>query len=441
MRRVLIIAPDFAPSSMPPATRARFFASHLAEFGWQPVVVAAEPGFYEGTIDDDNQRLLPPDLEVHRTRAVSTRFARRLGFGDIGIRSLPHTWREICRLCKKDDIDLVFVPVPPYVPMILGRLAHIRFGVPYVIDYIDPWVIEDYWRLPREKRPPKWPLAYGMSRVLEPFALKRAAALVGVSSGTGDLVLSRYARGKNLAFTEIPYGGEPADFEFVRRHPREQRIFDAGDGLIHLCYAGVFIPPMIPTLRALFAGIKTGLSRNPALFERVRLHFVGTSYATGPRAQPQIVPIAETEGLSKYVDEHTSRVPYLDAVQILTDAHALLLLGFDAPHYTASKVFPCVLSRRPLLAIVHEDSSVVSILEDTQAGTVVTFGASRSVSECADEIGMHLEQLLGLPREATPPTKWDRFESFTSRAMTRRLAQVFDDAVSALRPSADPAHS
>jgi hypothetical protein len=36
--------------------------------------------------------------------------------------------------------------------MILGRLAHARFGIPYVIDYIDPVVTEYYWKLPRSQR-------------------------------------------------------------------------------------------------------------------------------------------------------------------------------------------------------------------------------------------------------------------------------------------------
>lgn len=38
MPTALIIAPDFGPSSLPPATRVRFFAKHLPEFGWEPVV-------------------------------------------------------------------------------------------------------------------------------------------------------------------------------------------------------------------------------------------------------------------------------------------------------------------------------------------------------------------------------------------------------------------
>ena len=42
-RTVLIIAPDFTPSSYPPALRARFFAQHLPEFGWKPIVLAADP--------------------------------------------------------------------------------------------------------------------------------------------------------------------------------------------------------------------------------------------------------------------------------------------------------------------------------------------------------------------------------------------------------------
>jgi hypothetical protein len=49
-------------------------------------------------------------------------------------------------------------------------------------------------------------------------------------------------------------------------------------------------------------------------------------------------------------------------MQILLDSHALLVLGSESAHYTASKIFPYILANRPLLAVFHEESSVVRIL-------------------------------------------------------------------------------
>jgi hypothetical protein len=130
MKTVLFIGPDFVPSSMPPALRLRFLVRHLPEFGWQPVVLSVEPRFYEHATDTENERLLPDGLEVIRTPAVSASWSRRIGVGDLGWRSLRRQWKAIRRISRQRKIDLLFVSVPPYPTMVLGRLAHARLGLP-----------------------------------------------------------------------------------------------------------------------------------------------------------------------------------------------------------------------------------------------------------------------------------------------------------------------
>src|SRR6266550_264223 len=112
MKRVVIIGADFAPSSLPPATRIRFFAKHLPEFGWEPIVLTTSPEYYESATDPENEQLLPDSLEVIRTRALPTSLMRKLGVGDIGMRTIAHHWRALSRLHKEKKIDLIFIPVP-----------------------------------------------------------------------------------------------------------------------------------------------------------------------------------------------------------------------------------------------------------------------------------------------------------------------------------------
>jgi hypothetical protein len=432
LKRVLIVGADFTPSSYPPALRIRYFARHLKEFGWEPVILTTDPSYYETAIDEENQNLLPADLAVIRTRAIPATLTRKFGFGDLGLRSFWHHWRALNRICRERRVDLIFVPIPPYLGIVLGRLAHARFRIPYVIDYIDPYVTEYYWKLPRSRRPPKHALAYYTARVLEPFALRRVAAVVGVdTSYTADL-FARYPWLKVEA-ASIPYGGEPADFEYVRRHPRVNPVFDSADGLLHMSYVGRGGPDMLPSLRAVFQAVVAGLDRWPDLFRRLRLHFVGTTYAHGAQVQYQVLPLVREMNLEEYVDEHPGRVPYLTAMQILLDSHALLAVGSESPHYTASKIFPCILAARPILAVFHEKSSVIAILKETQAGEAVEFGDRQSVLATVDEIATRLRDFLALsPAPGVhPPTRWEAFERYTARAMTARLAEVFDNAATA----------
>ncbi len=425
MKRVAIIGADFVPSSLPPALRIKFFASHLREFGWEPVVITTDPRYYENRVDPENARLLPEWLRVIRTAAVPARLTRKFGVGDLGMRSLWHHWRALKTLCREQRVDLIFIPVPPYVPMVLGRLAHRRLGIPYVVDYIDPWGTPYYAKLPRAQRPPKWAMASAMARFLEPFALRHVAHLVGVSKGTTDLVVGKYPWLRESDTTEIPYGGEAGDWEYIRRHPRRNPVFDPADGLMHFASVGAYTEAMRPVLAAFFAGVRKARAESPEL-AGLRLHFVGTSYSTG---RPCVSPIAREQGVEEMVEERPHRVPYLDALQILSDAHALLVIGSAEPHYTASKIFPYILARKPLLTIFHHDSSVINIVESTQAGSVITFSADHPLQEKTDEVAWRLRELAALGPGYEPRTRWQAFDAYTTRAMTARLAEVFDKVV------------
>ena len=427
-KTVLIVCADFAPSSYPQALRTRFFARHLPDFGWKPLILTTEPCFYEWSVDPENEKLLPPDLEVVRTRAFPAEITRKFGIGDLGMRSLWHHWVALRRLCRQHRVDLIFIPIPPNATMVLGRLAYACFGIPYVIDYNDPVVTDYYWKLPRSQRPPKYAMAYALARLMEPFALKNVSQLVSVDKSYMTDVFKRYQWLGVAEAVAIPHGGEPADFDYLRQHPRKNAFFNKDDGLLHVSSVGRGGVDMIPTLRAVFQAVKLGLQRAPEVFGRLRLHFVGTSYAHAAASRAQVLPTAKAEGVESLVDEHPLRVPYLDAIQVMLDSHALIVLGSESAHYTASKIFPCILASKPLLAIFHENSSVVRILHETQAGHVITFGNGCSPGEKTEEIAELLEQTLSLPRGARPPIRWEAFEPYTARAMTSRLAQVFDKA-------------
>ncbi len=425
MKRVAIIGADFTPSSLPPATRIRFFARHLRDFGWEPIIISTKPEYYECPVDPENEKLLSGDLQIVRTKAFRASWTRKLGVGDIGIRSLWHHWRALKDLCRTQKIDLVLIPIPPNISMVLGRLANRRFGLPYLIDYIDPWVTESYWALPKSQRPPKWPLAYALSRLVEPFSLRYAAGIVGVSKGTTESVAQRYPW--LSSGTEIPYGVEATDMNYVRDHPRKNEIF-GNDGLIHMSCVGAYTETMRGPLAALFEGFKRGLQERPSDFERVRMHFVGTSYSGNGQAPFRVTAVAREAGVEKFVDEHPARVSYLDSLQLMLDSDALILLGSSESHYTASKLFPYIIADKPLITIFHEDSNVVSILSELGRDKSLTFGPGREPGVCAEEVRKRIDAVLQLG-PLNPATNWQAFEEYSAKAMTGRLVAAMDLAI------------
>lgn len=432
-RTVLIIAPDFTPSSYPPALRARFFAQHLREFGWEPIVLTTQAKNYEWNVDPENENLLDPSVEVIRTGAWSLGWTRKLGFGDLSLRTLWSHWRALRRICRQRRIDLILTSVPPNWQIALGRLAHMRYRIPYILDYNDPILTEYYWKLPPSKRPPKWALVYSVFRFLEPFALKGVDQLIGVDESYMTGLFKNYPWLEGVPATAVAFGVEPEDFEYVRMHPRPNPFFVAGDGLFHMGYVGRGGADMVPALRAVFTAVRRARDRVPETYRRFRMHFIGTTYAPNAAGQYQILPVARECGVQDLVEESPARVQHLDAIQILLDCDALLVLGSEAPHYTASKLFPYILAAKPLLSVFHEESSAVKLLRETRAGNAITFSAKRPSLSVAGEIESALEQLLTAPAGARPQTDWEKFEPFTARAVTARLAQVLEHSVQGTR--------
>lgn len=423
MRTVVIIAPDFSPSSLPSSIRPRLFANHLRSFGWHAVVLTTRPEFYEFPLDLDNERLVETHVEVIRTEAIPAASARRFGFGDIGIRSLRAHWQELRKIVALRKVDLILISVPPSVTMVLGRLARRAFGIPYVLDYQDPWVTDAWWKVPRSLRPPKWPLAWAMARAMEPWAVRYASALTGVSSGAFEYA-ARLQPG--VLSAEIPFGAEPREFEFLLAHPRHNPVFDPGDGQLHLVYTGVVIPGMYPSIRVLLEGVRLLKETQPTLAARLRIHFVGTSYAAHGAA-PQVLPIAMNTGLADIVTERVSRVSYLDALQILLDSTGLFVLGTTEPHYNPSKIFPCAMAGRPVLALLHEASSGPALLLGITGTPAIVFGDAGPGPELVPEICRRLVAMLTEVSPGEPNQKL--LEPFTARAMTGRLADIFDKVV------------
>jgi hypothetical protein len=153
------------------------------------------------------------------------------------------------------------------------------------------------------------------------------------------------------------------------------------------------------------------------------LHFIGTDYAPGDLARKTVEPIAIECGVGDIVREHPHRIPYFEALQCLLDADALIVPGSDDPGYTASKIYPYILAQKPLLAIFHEMSSVVSVLEATKAGTVVTFKTGEEIDQVSKAISANwLRNLLPV----TPKTDWEAFIPYTARKMTHRQCAIFD---------------
>jgi hypothetical protein len=419
MKTALIVAPQFPPSPLAAVHRPRHLARHLPSHGWKPVVVRVDEAFYAERLDHELARLVPASVEQVRTRALSGRLTRLGGIGDIGLRAYPYLGAAIDGAVAAHRPSVVFFTGFPFYPMLLGGRIKRRHGLPLALDFQDPWVSAYGASLPPLS---KEGLAHRLAVALEPRVLRHADFVTGVSQTQNDDMAARYPWLDRARMAAIPIGGDPDDFDAVRGV-----VAQPGSGLIELRYVGAFWPRAEPCVRQLMRGLALLREREPALAKRLRLSFTGTRSGNlpGEELPRPVAAIAEQEGVGELVEEHPQRAPFVEALRLMASAPGLILVGSDEPHYTASKIYPTLMSGRPYLSLFHGASSAHAVLAAAGGGIALGFGSDAELTGMSEAIAE------GLTRVATQPESLGRadpaaYAAYTAHAVAGQFAAIFD---------------
>jgi hypothetical protein len=431
MKRVLCVSPHFPPDPTAGAHRMRLLAPHLPRAGWTPTVLTVAPASYEGYLDETLQDAALPPVEVMRVPALSPRRSRRLGFGDLGLRALPHLWAHASRLCRDRQFDAAFITTYPIYPALLGPWLRARYGVRYCIDLQDPWV--GSWGQsvgPKQGKPDlRSRLARSAAMALERMALLPADAITAVSERTIAEAFARHGRRPPAACVELPIGWEPADWQDV---PVAPRFFDEPG--IHICYIGTLLPAGIVVADAFLRALRLVFDRSPELRTQLVLHFIGTSNEARADAPARLLPLAAAHGVADVCREHPGRVPFRIAAGLSRHAAALLILGSTEPHYNASKLYTSLAAQRPLFALMHRHSPTSVVLESSLAeggGRLVTFVDEAELAASVPEIARGFADVLTQVRRGGLPNAAGILQAHAAAALAQRLGALLDRMVEA----------
>jgi hypothetical protein len=417
MNRVVLVAPEFPPSNSAGAHRPRLFAKHLPAFGWTPTILTIRKDQIEGPLDLQLEQLLDPALEIVRTTAIPIKPVRVIG--DLGLRSLPGHRRALASMIRRGGIDALVLFGPPWFSFALGPMVSRPSGVPYVVDYIDPWISE--WSATRPFPGKGW-FYHRAAVAVEPSVLRSASHVTAVSDGILDNLSARYPWLDRDRMSAMPYGAEPADFAAAERLGVTPPDF-AGREDVTISFTGAIQPTSRPLVTAVLRALQN-LDRSPdAGGRKIRLRAYGTSNLTWGHGREAMLPIARELGADHLVSEIPERVPYLQALAVLNASDVVLVMGSTDPYYHASKLYPAIVSGRPILAICHRDSNISSVLDRTGAGMSVTFDNPGDLDARVGEISRAFESLLARPRRRPDAAV---IEPFTARASTARLARILD---------------
>lgn len=413
MKRVLIVAPHFAPVSAPDGQRVRMLAPHLPEFGWTPEILSVDPAAADAPLEPELLATLPPDLAVHRVSAWPARVTRPLGLGNVAWRAWTALRRTGEQRLRAARFDLVYFSTTQFACLPLGRVWQRRTGVPFAIDLQDPWR-SDY-RHRAGTRPPggwKYRFAAAQARWLEPWTLRRCAGVVAVSSAYLDQLAHRYPWWPAARGCTLPMGWSARDFAFAARADPAPAV----DRSV-IRYLGRLGDDLQPALDVFLAGFAQARSTGAAA---VRADFRGGSY--DPRASDGPVRrAAVARGLTDAITETSTRIPYLAALAALQTAGANLILGSDDSGYAPSKIWLALAAGRPWLALARRDTVLHRLL--TPHAGAGGWLVDPAAADAAARVAAFCANLNTLPDGSADRPALDRCEA---RPLAREHAAFFN---------------
>ncbi|WP_347159300.1 hypothetical protein [Pontibacter chitinilyticus] len=413
MKNLLIIYPHWVPSNLAGVHRPRLIANFLKELGWQPVLLTVASEYYEEKPDQDIKKTASQDIEVIYTKAFKAGKPRIIG--DIGLRAFPFLYKEAQKVINSKQIDFIWIPIPSFYTALLGRLLHSKTGVPYGVDYIDPWVRDISNRQDIRSK-----LSLLVAKWLEPIAVKKASLISGVSTAYYAPILERNFRNKSVAHVGMPYGFDPNDHAIVVDN---LKLPWEGNECEPLVYAGAFLPNSHLFVRLLFQAIKAKIEQG-RWDKRKQLYFLGTGFYSGTT----IADYAKQYGLETIVHEVRERFPFLHVLNFLAAAYAVMIIGSTEKHYTASKTFQALLSKRPVFGIFHEESSAVTVMmECNAAGLLVKYREQDEEQALVSDISDKLNLILQGHFQWHP--ELHKLEKYSAKASARALVRKLNELV------------
>jgi len=418
----LLVSPYFPPMGVVGAKRPLFLARNLPRFGWDAVVLAADPA--RENPDPSLGELVPESLAVSRGYGSRLRglFGRKkrakpkprekrvrvLG------REMPILWpfdpylvdapaaiREARRLVERHSARAIAVCADPFSAFFVGMSVAARTDLPLVLDLRDPWSLHP-GRAAMRPAPTR-----AVVRAVERRAFERAAKVV---LNTEDCLAAYRDAYRGIVpeerFTFIRNAFDPSVFADGAAPPR-----DASFVVLHFGFFRRFVPSL-PLLEG-FERFVRAEKLSPA---DARLRCVGG-------LRPEDEADARRLGIAEFV-EAVAPVPYRRTQSTLAAADVLAVVVDPRSRLCVpAKIYDYLAAERPILAISDVDE-VGRILAETGAGRSFPRGDTAAVAAALAD--MRAKKLRGELRGPDAAA----VRSFGAEAQARRFAAVLDEVTS-----------
>jgi glycosyltransferase involved in cell wall biosynthesis len=379
MRFVLIVCYDFPRISNAGVIRIYQFAKRLPEFGWQPVILTAQPADEkrQDNVEISDGELPCPKITVATSRfavpmysdhsaaadafrsngsmTALARFAAQFAVPDGKIGWLIPAVKRGVQIAREYPIQACFSVSPrPTAHFVAYRIAR-RLDIPWIADFVLPWS-DAYWLARRPS------LVTWLDERIESFVVRSAQR---ISVAYPELARSLVAR--HGAVCEDKIAVVPTGFDeelFVGVDPTPPAKFTVVYPGNHFCEEGRDGEYFLKT-------IDEWIDRAPWLKDKVEFVFIGKRddvllQQRAVMAHPEVIRIEPL-------------VSHRACIQAILSSHLCVVntVGNRIP----AKVYECMRAGKPILALTEPGSHLATLLEQYSKAFVFPPGNTSGIRQ------------------------------------------------------------
>lgn len=404
--RVLMVAYHFPPlAGSSGIQRTLRFVQHLPRFGWQPLVLTADPRAYERT-SDDLMREVPADTVVERAFALDTarhlsvagRYVAAMARPDRWVSWRPFAVRAGVALVRRHQPRLLWSTYPIATAHLIGADLQRRTGLPWVADFRDPMAQPGY---------PEDPLTRAQYLAIEQQAMARASLCVFATPGAAREYHRRYPQAAERIVV-IENGYDEDSFAGCEDMAAAGPL---NPGCTTLLHSGIVYPSeRDPT--QLFEAVAQLARQSPDVARTLRLRFRASAHDDMLRA------LAERFGIQASI-EILPPLPYRDALAEMMRADGLLVLqASNCNDQVPAKVYEYLRTRRPVMGLTDLQGDTANALRSSGVEALAPL----------DDAGAIAALLTAFLRAEAPSTRAtpQAVESASRLGRTSALARQFN---------------
>ena len=423
MPKALIISYFFPPLSGPGVQRSYNFVRHIADSGWEPVVLTVKDICYVGRDEKLAANLV--ETEIIRTETLDPmrflylwekfwgqsreesiyvragsevrQFGRDIFPIDSKIGWLGFACKRACKIIRTHNIKVIYATMSPYSAGILAYKVSKATGIPYILDYRDLWQGK-----PDMSYFSKW------HRMLAENWEKRI-----IQSARGIIQVTEWSRTR---FLELNADCDPEKvaviFNGYDRNSIPGEISQVPEGgIIRFTYAGHFYGDRNPG--EFLAALKE-LIAEEGLEEQVEFEFIGNY----PREIEELFFEHKCLKRIKYMN-------YSEYLEKLIDSSVLLLFisSRNSEMILTQKLFEYLAVRRPIFAMIPEAGEAAEIIRNYGAG-LITAGEDKA------GIKRGIIEMIGIIRRGEVNNRFkvaeNDYSKFERQAQARQLTELMD---------------